>query len=331
MIAKCSTTQKLDFLRDRQNWLLNDMKNDAIHSVFGKLPEFPEFKPIGLEDRELINHYTAKYKPVSCEYSFANLFCWGELYNFAWSIYAGRLVIYSGVDKQILMPLGRELPFTDLRKLHYGMIQINPGNNISQVSDDYLIKYPEISRHYSIYRNGAQADYIYSARKLFELNGTKLGKKRNLISQFKRKWPDYVVENMGHSNIDSCRALAGQQMQKHLKVNRSIREEKAALNRAFDYFDDIGLEGLVLKISGQVAAFAVFSKLHNLMYATHYEKSDLNFKGAAQVINQETARFLMGKCKYINREQDLGLPGLRQAKLSYCPDLVYSVNTLMPL
>ena len=307
------------------------MKNDAIHSIFEKLPEFPEFKPIRLEDKELINHYTAKYKPVSCEYSFANLFCWGELYDFSWSIYNGRLVIYSGVDKQILMPLGREIPITDLRKLHDGMTQINSGISISQVPDDYLIKYPEISRYYSISKNRAQADYIYSARKLFELNGAKLGKKRNLISQFKREWPDYSVENMDHSNIVQSRVLAGQQMQKHLKVDRGIREEKAALTRAFDHFDDIGCEGLVLKIRDQVTAFAVFSKVHNLMYATHYEKSDLNIKGAAQVINQETARFLMGKCKYINREQDLGLPGLRQAKLSYCPDLVYSENTLVPV
>ena len=126
------------------------MKNYAIHSTFEELPEFPEFKPIGLENRELINHYTINYKPVSCEYSFANLFCWGELYDFAWSIYNGRLVISSGVDKQILMPLGRELSFTDLRELHSRMFQMNPSHNISQVSDDYLIKYPEISRYYSI-------------------------------------------------------------------------------------------------------------------------------------------------------------------------------------
>ncbi|MCG8619009.1 MAG: phosphatidylglycerol lysyltransferase domain-containing protein, partial [Desulfobacterales bacterium] len=102
-------------------------------------------------------------------------------------------------------------------------------------------------------------------------------------------------------------------------VPQSLIEEAAAIEKAFDNWDRLGLEGLVVTVDDNIAAFAVFSPLNLDTFNVHFEKANIAYKGAAQVINQETARYLSDRAVYINREQDLGIPGLRQAKMSYDP------------
>ena len=79
------------------------------------------------------------------------------------------------------------------------------------------------------------------------------------------------------------------------------------------------MEGTCLYVGDQLIAFAVCSRINSQMYTIHFEKNDPEFKGSGQVINQETARMLLGKAEFINREQDLGVEGLRHAKSSYAP------------
>lgn len=296
----------------------------------GKRPAFPDFKEVEPEDRDMIQAYTSRHMPVSCEYSFANLFCWGSLYDYRWSVFKDMLIIYNGVEKGIFMPLGcMEAGFFELAAISRALINKGLGGNIFLADPGCRVGGNGIDTYYKIRRDEHLAEYIYAAKKLSELRGRKLGKKRNLISQFKNRYPDYRIQKMSPANIDACRAFSDALLLKQGKVDRSIREEKRALDRAFDYFDEIGLEGLVLRVKEMIAAFAVFSPLHPMMYVTHYEKSDIDFKGAAQVINRETADYLKGKCEYINREQDLGIPGLRKAKLSYDPDYIHVPGTLI--
>jgi len=89
-------------------------------------------------------------------------------------------------------------------------------------------------------------------------------------------------------------------------------------------------EGGILQINGRLIAFSIFSRLNRETADVHFEKSDTTVKGAAQVINQETARSLAGRFSWINREQDLGIDGLRQAKRSYMPDQILMPYTLVP-
>ena len=107
------------------------------------------------------------------------------------------------------------------------------------------------------------------------------------------------------------------------KKAQELKEKLEALKVSLDCFEEIGFEGLVVVVDGKVIAFSVFSQFKDLVYDIHFEKADINFKGAAQVINQETAKYLKGKCQYLNKEQDLGIKGLRQAKMSYEPEIMF--------
>jgi hypothetical protein len=107
------------------------------------------------------------------------------------------------------------------------------------------------------------------------------------------------------------------------KKVKTLQMEYAALEQALDIIDSSRMDGLAITVDEKLVAFSIFSRLTPSTYDIHFEKSDLSFKGAAQVINHETAKYLQGKYEYVNREQDLGIKGLRQAKQSWDPHLVF--------
>jgi hypothetical protein len=165
--------------------------------------------------------------------------------------------------------------------------------------------------------------------KLSVLAGVKLHKKRNLISQFKRLWPDFKICMLDKNYFARALELCTKMMNRHRPSLATLDQEFCAIKKAFDNFDELELQGLVLLVENRVAAFCIFSLSGPMVYDIQFEKSDPDFKGAAQVINQETARYLCGRCRFLNREQDLGIKGLRQAKMSYEPFRLITPYNLM--
>ncbi|MCX6349564.1 MAG: phosphatidylglycerol lysyltransferase domain-containing protein, partial [Candidatus Aureabacteria bacterium] len=105
--------------------------------------------------------------------------------------------------------------------------------------------------------------------------------------------------------------------------------EREAIARAFRYFRELNLEGTVLLAGEKLLAFAIHDRLNRTTAVVHFEKSDPKVKGAAQAINRETARRLRGRYELINREQDMGIAGLRQAKRSYDPETIVTPYMLI--
>ncbi len=290
---------------------------------------FPTPCRFKLEDQELIRSYIDRFHPESCEFNFSNLFCWQEVYDYSWFLFKGRLVIYDGVDKCGFMPLGEAFLPDELRDLSYHLICMGFGPDISISTRKYVDAFPDIDRFYTIRSERDHAEYIYRVDRLVDLTGVKLHKKRNLISQFKRRNPDYSVRPLKADDFSIALDFARHIIETGKKPSKDLEDEFKAIERAFDHFDSLGFEGIVLRVKNRMVAFCVFSRLNHDTYNIQFEKSDLAFKGAAQVINQETAKYLLNKCVYVNREQDLGIKGLRQAKLSYEPERLIIPQTLI--
>jgi len=306
------------------------MKKQAAKTICRKRAcSFPEFKNIEIEDRELISGYARDFGLTSCEYSFANLYSWQDVHHRSWSLYRNRLLILDTTNDTLFLPAGKSLATDDLVCLSGELKKLGMNGNVTLVPKAYIDMNPDLEKHYSIEKLRDFADYIYSVQKLTALKGKKLQKKKNLISQFKRSWPDHALVPVDGELKHACRKLAQTLLARNLKISRSIREEHLALRRAFSNFDRVGFEGLALLVAGKLAAFSVFSRLNNEMFDIHFEKSDPAYKGAAQVINYETAAFLSSRCKFVNREQDLGIAGLRQAKRSYDPARIESPYKLI--
>ena len=289
---------------------------------------FPSSRRFRLRDQELVQTYMDYFPSLSCEYNFSNLFCWQEIYKYSWFLHKERLLIYDGINNIIFMPLGPDFTPDEFADLSRHMINMGQEPDFCIVPRGYIDKYPGIDQFYTIQEERDHAEYIYRVESLATLTGTKLHKKRNLISQFKRFYPDYSVEPLKGLQVQVAGEFARNLLEARETLSKDLRDEFQAMGKAFDNFESLGLEGIVLKANKKLVAFSVFSPLNHDTYNIQFEKSDIACKGAAQVINQETARYLRNKCLYVNREQDLGIKGLRQAKLSYEPEQLLIPYTL---
>ena len=264
---------------------------------------------------------------VSCEYSFANLFMWGESYDMQWCNFNNAPLILIAEEDVLMFPLCHGMNSEKLKDLSLSFIEAGGSGAITQIPGQFIKANPELNDFYEIRDNRNFADYLHLTEKLCKLSGRKLSKKRNLISQFIRNNPNFENLPLTPELFDHCLELVQKNM---IEENTEHQEELLAIQKGFANFAKLELGGRVIIVNGETVAFAVFCQHIDGAYLIHYEKSDYNFKGAAQIINWKIAEYLTDKCEYINREQDLGIPGLRKAKLSYDPNIILINYDLIP-
>ncbi len=201
--------------------------------------------------------------------------------------------------------------------------------NITLEEKDALVNiYPSAK----IIATPESGDYIYSREKLSSLAGKKLSKKRNHINQFKNKHPDYFFEPLSEKNIYAAKLIE----EKWLEENKSfaledgslsdLESEKEIIFYALDNFETFSkncrMTGGVLFVQKEPVAFCIASLLGQSVTDVHFEKClyDFGRDGGYAVINNEFSK--TAQTEFINREEDLGIEGLRKAKLSYYPEQI---------
>ena len=172
------------------------------------------------------------------------------------------------------------------------------------------------------YRNSF--DYIYTVEELTELHGKKLQAKRNHCNRFEADHPGFTTEIVTPENIFRCREMVAKWYALH-EWNEQIEQEKTAITRAFDAFEQTHMDGLMLIENGEVLAFSMGARMNEAYYDVCFEKAYSAINGAYAMINREFSRMIAEKypeIAFLNREDDMGEPGLRKAKESYQPTLL---------
>ena len=287
-----------------------------------------QFSPVRLADRKTILPLLLANDVVFCEYSFANLFMWGDIYRTSWLFQDERLWIYNGYDDLMLMPVGKALLLPELVAVSDLLRREGKSGNFVLVDQDFVKENPDLEQFFNLVPDPDNGDYIYLSQKLVDLQGNKLRKKRNHISQFLALVPDYKCQPLQKIDLAACFALAEKWCRLRTCLKLDFTHETSALKKAMNYFSELGLQGIKISRGDDMVAFSIFSPLNANMVDVHFEKFDPEVKGSSQAINWETAKFLSGKYKYINREQDLGIEGLRRAKQSYDPEYIVSAYFL---
>ena len=287
-------------------------------------------KPVSEYAPDRMREIVLKSGFPSCEYAFANLRIWAEAFQTRAGIFRGRMYFHMSAIDELLFPCGDGLPTAEeLNQVSTGMKAAGFSGVIAHVPRSFT-ETPGLERFYRIQpMDDGNDEYIYKTETLAGLHGSKLSKKRNLISQFERLCSPYEIREINAGDCETIRKLNDEWRREHQDM-QSIENEQKALAAALSGYAELGLHGLILLSGGKIEAFAIFSPINSDSWTVHFEKARSDCKGAAQVINQQTAKFLIGKCSYINREQDLGIPGLRQAKQSYMPDLMLKDYLLVP-
>lgn len=285
------------------------------------------FKSVEIGDRSVLQPLLADADRASSDYNFANLYAWGEIYGLSWAVRDGRLLIYGEKDDVLLMPVGAPLTADGLLALSDGLRGAGKSGDFAIVDAAFVEGNPSLREHFDAALDPDNADYVYGTKALVELKGNRLHRKKNLLSQFRRNNPSYRCEPMDRRHAGECFALAEKWCEERICEEVGFTHETSAIKRAFDRFDELGLGGVVLYTNGGMAGFSVFDRLNRTTADIHFEKYDPAVKGSAQAINWETARTLQGTYEFLNREQDLGIEGLRRAKQSYCP--AFTVRTYL--
>jgi hypothetical protein len=276
-------------------------------------------RPVLPTDRDHFDRLYARCGLLSCEYSFGNLMAWGGIYGSRWCEFRGATVIHLQKSDDLLFPLGAELAAIELDELSAAFRATGCSGAFYQAPVGILERRPELRAFFNATAHEDYADYLHRTERLADLGGAKLGKKRNLIHQFERAFPAARPQPLGPEHATACLALTARWAEGR-EAWRAEREDEA-IAATFAAFTPSGFEGVGLFNGTDLLAFCIYSHMGDSA-VVHFEKAIPDIKGAAQTINHETARTLLGRHAYINREQDLGHPGLRHAKRSYDPDLM---------
>ncbi|MCH5328436.1 MAG: DUF2156 domain-containing protein [Coprobacter sp.] len=290
-----------------------------------------DFKPISLADREVITSFTLAGDSRDCDFSFANLCSWHFLYDSEYAVVGDMLLIRCrwGEHRPVYMPplgtgdmaaavrllerqartSGHELCLVGVSpELVTDLERLFPGRFVFTPERDYF-------------------DYIYERTDLITLSGKKYQAKRNHINRFRQEYPDCRYKPLTSDMIPQCLAL---DMQWCISTGRSedsdLLNERHSMTFALEHMDELGIRGGVLCIGDDIEAFTFGSPVTADTFGVHVEKANTRIEGIYAVVNREFVRHIPENYRYINREEDLGIPGLRKAKLSYHPTILLEKN-----
>lgn len=162
-------------------------------------------------------------------------------------------------------------------------------------------------------------DYIYKSNKLITLSGSKLRNKRRWLKKFRENY-DYTYEEINSNNLIEAKEFTIN----IIKNSNNDTDEIIAMEEMFDNLFELDIKGCIIRIDGKIVGISTGEELTKDTVVIHCERADTNFEGIYNCINQEFCEKQWSNYEFINREEDLGIEGLRQAKLTYRPDLLLS-------
>ncbi len=278
-----------------------------------------DFKPLSTDIKEEYEKFSFNHTR-SCLHSFATMFIWGQAHYTVVDGFFVFLVKYG--DKYLYpFPVGNG----DIKHIIEILINDAKERNIPlRISglnkDDEKLLNKLFPEKFTFLSKRDSEDYIYLLDDLKDLEGRKFHAKRNHLNKFKRLYPDFSLEEINKSNIKKVWEFALKWYD--IRNDEDIVYEKKALKRAFDDYEVLGFVGMLLSVNGQIVAFTLASQTTNNTFDVHFEKALKNFDGAYTAINYFFANHISENypfIKYLNREEDMGIEGLRKAKLSYNP------------
>ncbi|MBQ8545431.1 MAG: DUF2156 domain-containing protein [Clostridia bacterium] len=280
-----------------------------------------KFRPLTINDKALYEKYLFSDATRGCELSFSNLISWGrhelaECGDFC--------VLYSFYGKYSFYPYpvgcGDAFPVIEAIIKDAKSRGITP--IISGILPEKLEQFLEVyGERVELESKLGSFDYVYDINDLSTLSGKKYHKKRNHLNNFKKKFPSYQIEEITPENLHRVREMSERWYIEKQKADpeNDITYERNALARALDNFEALKLDGIMITNGEKVLAFTMGSRLSRDTYDVQFEKAAPE---AYSAINYEFANYIKNKyldIKFLDREEDMGVLGLRKAKSSYYP------------
>jgi hypothetical protein len=287
-------------------------------------PEFPQFKAIELEDRSVVQEILEEYQPQTSELTFSNLFIWRSHYRFRWSLHGKYLLLICEADvghSCAFQPIG-PAPRAEVARDVLRWLGQQKGAEDPRIvrADHRFVSEIQGEADFVTEPDRDQFDYVYRTEDLIHLAGRKYHSKRNHLNKFQRSH-SFSYAALTEDHIEECLELAEAWCQwRRCEEDMNLLDEWEAVREALNHFHALRLQGGVILMEGKVEAFSLGEPLNDRTAVVHIEKANPEIPELYTVINQQFCENSWQNLSYINREQDLGEPGLRKAKLSYYSD-----------
>ncbi|HJJ54560.1 MAG TPA: phosphatidylglycerol lysyltransferase domain-containing protein [Methanocorpusculum sp.] len=278
-----------------------------------------DFVPVSFENKGIIDSYLAQYPHGHSESSPVTMLSWEHYCSCYFTEYCNHLIIEVVMDGVHLLhaPIGALDPAIFEDEYVYAK---SIGADIAIYDEDSCAMFRSLHPETKIEEVRGYFEYCWYAETLAELRGKEFVGIRGQINRFLKEYT-YTVEPITVENKEEVRAMIHQWgAEKKTSDDSLMHDELIAVDISLDHYDELHLEGILLRIDTEIGAVAIWEKNPGDVVMVHYEKGLQKYPGIYKIINLETAKYLKNRYKIINRESDVDNPGLREAKLRYHPD-----------
>lgn len=280
------------------------------------------FKKPELGDKELVTRYFRMNKSRSCEYTFANLYLWSRQYKVGFALVCDMLVFHYTELKCFTFPVGDRAHLKEVLEVLFDWCREQEVSFrlVNVTKEQFAVLEELYPGKFTIEYNRDWADYVYETEKLMKLSGKKYHGKKNHINKFQKLYPDWSYETVTKDNVEDCFQMAlswrnGNGCEEDPDKNAEICVTLNSLR----LMEELSLRGGLIRAGGRVVAFSIGEPVCDDTLVVHIEKAYADVPGAYPIINQQFLLHEGSGYTYVNREEDTGDPGLRQAKESYHP------------
>ena len=294
--------------------------------------ELAKAKKISLEDKPIFDRYFQNYFPQISEFTFTNLFMWRNYYDLLYLEWKNHLIIFS---KNYFK--GPKVPVSEKENAIFFFPPVGPNpadiiieifnhykeaefHRVPQAINDRLLEHKSfLSLNLSIVEDRDNWDYVYNVENLINLSGNQYRQNRRWLNKFLENYT-FEFKILTEDLIDKVKKLQLEWcVMRDCEEDEDLEQEQEAIYEALDNFTALGFKGAMICIDDKCAAYTFGEMLNPETVVIHVEKAHMQYEGSYQAINNLFLKNCCEDVKHVNREQDLGIEGLRRAKESYKP------------
>ncbi|MFX0077227.1 MAG: DUF2156 domain-containing protein, partial [Candidatus Hermodarchaeota archaeon] len=294
--------------------------------------ELTRAKRLTLDDKAVFDRYFQRYPPQNSEFTFTNLFMWRKFYEWLYFEWKDHLVLFSKeYFKKSRPPLSRK----DDAIYFFPPIGPNPVDIIFNIAEIHKTaefnRVPEdltnsvvndkrfVSMNFEFVDDRDNWDYLYEVEELKALPGNRHRQNRRWLNKFLQTY-DYQFKILTEDLIDKSKELQLEWcLMRQCEDDEGLTQEQEAIYEALDNFTTLGFKGALICVEDKCAGYTFGEMLNSDTLVIHVEKAHIEYSGGYQAIGNLFLNNVYSDVKFVNREQDLGVEGLRRAKESYKP------------
>lgn len=288
-----------------------------------------DFKPVTLADQAFFEHHYALYPQTHSVNTFTDMICWEHFMQYRYAYVNGNVILACSSEgvTRFHPPIGPRDPEL-MRALIRLALEVSDDTPLMFIDPDTARWMREIEPELELVPDLNHFEYVYRAFDLAKLPGKKYLKIRSQINRFRKNY-QHTIEPITPGNREEVREFLEEWCEsKRCEDDLVLAHEIEAVFYAIEHYTELPLRGLLIRVGSHVGAISLFERLNANTELIHFEKGLAEYEGIYKVINAETAAALASEVEYINRESDLGISGLRKAKLRYHPHHMVEVYSL---